>query len=142
MTKDVSVCITGLHVSDGEEKIFQSYAGNYYLKGGTHYIFYEEMSDSGEKIKNSIKIDNGVVSIAKRGLYEYRIIFEESKSNVSYYSTPAGMLEVGIRTNRIEVLEEENAISVHIEYALEIDKVHMSDCEANIKICPGQGQAS
>lgn len=137
MTKNVRICITGLHVSDEEDKIEQIYSGNYYLKDGKHYIFYEEVSDYDKKIKSSIKINNGVVSITKKGLYEYQIIFEELKSNVSYYSTPVGMLEVGIFTNSIEVSEEENTICVHIKYALKIDKVHMSDCEADIKIYSG-----
>lgn len=134
MTKNVGICITGLHMSDEEDRIEQVYSGNYYLKDGRHYIFYEEVSDCDNNIKNSIKINNGVVSITKKGLYEYQIIFEELKSNVSYYSTPVGRLEVEIFTNSIEVREEENTIGVHIEYALKIDKVHMSDCKVDIKI--------
>ncbi|MDE5779989.1 MAG: DUF1934 domain-containing protein [Lachnospiraceae bacterium] len=134
MTKNVRICISGLHVSDEEDSIEQIYSGNYYLKDGKHYIFYEEVSDNDKKIKSSIKINNGVISITKKGIYEYQIIFEELKSNVSYYSTPVGMLEVEIFTNSMKVREEEDTISVHIKYALKIDKVHMSDCEVDIKI--------
>lgn len=136
MNKDIRLSISGLHMSDEQNSIEQEYLGTYYFKDGKHYIFYEEQQDSGEKVKSTIKISNGIVKITKKGLYEYQMIFEESKSNVSYVCTPFGRLEVEVFTNSIELGEEENAIGVHIEYALKIDKEHLSECRVGIKICP------
>lgn len=134
MTKEVIISINGMHRSDGDMVIDKTHMGNYYLKDGVHYVFFEEVSDDGSMYKNSVRISESKVEVSKKGDVSYRMIFEASKNNVSYYHTPFGTMEVHIFTENIEIKEEESSIGVKVDYALEIDGEHMADCKAAIEI--------
>lgn len=134
MTKEVSILINSLQKKEQAENAAVSFIGNYYLKNGVHYIFYDEVAEGGSIIKNSVKISGSRVEIAKKGELSYRLVFETLKNNVSYYITPYGNLEMDVSTESVEVHENEDSIDVKIKYALKIDKEHFTDCEVAIDI--------
>ena len=110
-------------------------AGSYYYKNGKHYIIYEELpEDGGPVIKNVIKIHEGMTEIIKSGDAGARMVFEENKRHVSYYETAFGKILVGIRTSQILVEEEEDRLQVHLEYRLEMESAHVTDCVVDIRI--------
>ena len=58
------------------------------------------------------------------------------KKNQSCYLTPMGELVVGIQTNDIRVEEEENLIKINVEYSLDINYEHVSDCNITVAVRP------
>ena len=118
----------------GDDRMEIITAGQYYYKNGKHYIIYEEIQeDGGTAAKNVIKICDGKAEIIKSGEASVHMIFEEHKKNYSYYDMPYGKMLVGLETKRLDFKEEENHISLQLEYRLEIDYNHMADCVVNIR---------
>ncbi|WP_097014621.1 DUF1934 domain-containing protein [Anaerocolumna aminovalerica] len=136
MKKDVLVSISGLQFEiDKEEAVEIISAGEYYNRNGKHYILYDEILEEMEGITNcTLKISHEQVSIQKKGANNVHMIFEVNRKNLTYYSTPFGDLQIGINTTSIKVTEEKDQILVNIQYELDINYSHVSDCEIQVKI--------
>lgn len=130
MTKDVLITIRGVHTLDHEDNDVEMIVrGDYYQKNGKHYILYEEILEGAEeRVKNVIKISPSSMDIIKKGVTNSRMLFEKNKKNLSCYSTPVGNLVIGIQANHFYVEEQENSIKVNVDYSLDINYEHMSDC--------------
>lgn len=138
MTKDVLVTIAGLQFEiDSEEPIEVITAGQYFCKNEKHYVLYDEILDEMNEIcKNKIKISSDTVEILKTGGSNAHMVFEVGKKNLTYYNTPFGNLLIGIDTTKIECKESEEAIELNIEYGLEVNYEHVSDCGISVKVAP------
>lgn len=136
MKKDVLVSISGLQFEiDKEEAVEVISVGEYYNRNGKHYILYDEILEEVEGITNcTLKISDKQVSIQKKGANNVHMIFEANRKNITYYNTPFGDLQIGINTTSIKVTEEEDQILVTINYELDINYSHVSDCEIQVKI--------
>ena len=121
MTKDVLITIRGVHTLDHEDNDVEMIVrGDYYQKNGKHYILYEEILEGAEeRVKN---VTNS------------RMLFEKNKKNLSCYSTPVGNLVIGIQANHFYVEEQENSIKVNVDYSLDINYEHMSDCRICVDV--------
>ena len=62
------------------------------------------------------------------------MMFEKDKKNVTYYYTPYGNLLIGIDATKVQVEETEHNLSVHVDYALEVNYEHMADCKITMNI--------
>ena len=139
MIKDVRVTVKGVQRDDTTEISRTEIAvpGEYYFKNGSHYIFYEETAeDSGELIKNSLKLKGNVLELNRKGAVNSRMIFETGKRHVTDYATPFGMLRMETVTSRILFAEEGARRRIRAEYELWADGVKMSACRLTIKIEP------
>lgn len=138
MTKDVLVAIAGLQYElESEEPIEVITAGQYFCKNEKHYVLYDEILDeSNEVCKNRIKIGTDMVEILKSGASNVHMVFELGKKNLTYYNTPFGSLLIGIDTTKIVCSESEEAIELNIEYGLEVNYSHVSDCSITVKVTP------
>ena len=138
MTKDVLVTISGLQVmqqESGMEPVDLITPGDYYKKNGRHYVIYDEIMEGFEGVtKNIIKIRDDCVDITKKGLTNVHMVFEKDKQNMTCYETPFGSLMVGINAKSIHVREQENDISLDLEYSLEINYEHLADCTIKMEI--------
>lgn len=136
MTKDVLITIRGVHTLDHEDNDVEMIVrGDYYQKNGKHYIFYEEILEGAEeRVKNVIKISPSSMDIIKKGVTNSRMLFEKNKKNLSCYSTPVGNLVIGIQANHFYVEEQENGIKVNVDYSLDINYEHMSDCRICVDV--------
>lgn len=136
MTKDVIVSISGLQMDmENAAPLEVITVGNYYFKNGKHYILFDEMSDADSTpTKNTIKIDNNRVDVIKKGENSVHMVFEPDRKNMTYYQTPFGSLLVGINTIGISHKEDDLNIHTKIDYALEVNYSHMSDCSIEINI--------
>ena len=136
MTKDVIVSISGLQMDvDSESPLEVITMGNYYYKNGKHYVLFDEtVGDGGEQTKNTIKIAPDRVDVIKKGDNSVHMVFEPDKKNMTYYNTPFGNLLVGINTLDITHEEDELNINTKINYALEVNYAHMSNCSIAINI--------
>lgn len=138
MTKDVLVAIAGLQYElESEEPIEVITAGQYFCKNEKHYVIYDEILDEmNEVCKNRIKIGTDMVEILKSGASNVHMVFELGKKNLTYYNTPFGSLLIGIDTTMIVCSESEEAIELNIEYGLEVNYSHVSDCSITVKVTP------
>ena len=136
MTKDVLITIRGVHTLDHEDNdVEMIIRGDYYQKNGKHYILYEEILEGAEeRVKNVIKISPSSMDIIKKGVTNSRMLFEKNKKNLSCYSTPVGNLLIGIQANHFYVEEQENSIKVNVDYSLDINYEHMSDCRICVDV--------
>lgn len=141
MTKDVLITISGIQMIDEEDSDVEMIVrGDYYQKNGKHYILYEEMMEGFTgKVKNVIKISPSGMDIIKKGIANTHMQFEKNKKNLSCYNTPLGDLVIGIQANRIRIDEEEDCLKINVEYSLDINYQHASDCNIMLDIQSVQG---
>lgn len=136
MQKDVLIFLVSSQSGDfsGDDKIEIITAGQYFYKNNKHYLIYEEIpDDGGPAVKNTIKIYDGKAEVMKSGDASVHMVFEQHKKTFSYYDIPYGKMLAGIETKHLEFNEEENRIFLRLEYSLEIDYQHLSDCIVEIR---------
>ncbi len=139
MDRSVLVTVSGLlftgAIEEEREDVEVVAPGEYFYKNGKHYVLYEEAAENfDETVHNVLKIGPDQMSIRKKGLVDTELTFAPGKETLSHYSTPYGDLVVGIRANELEVLEEEQRLSVQVDYSLEINYEHVSNCFIKIHV--------
>lgn len=139
MREKVIVSIRGIHQGEADDSVEVVSMGEMLKKEDAIYVSYEEASDEAdgtdcEIVKSLMKVKPGQVEIIKKGPAETHMIFVEGKDTMSYYSTPFGELEVVIHTKRLACVEMDNGVHIELEYALEVNAAHMSDCNVDIKV--------
>lgn len=138
MKKDVKVYIKGIHKNEGESSdVGVEAGGQYFLKGGKHYICYDEISEGlGEITKCIIKVssDKNKVEILKKGPGATHMEFAKGYVHNTYLSTIAGKIFIGLDTKFLEVMENEDEIEIKIEYGLMMNNEKVSDCNIDIRI--------
>ncbi len=138
MTKDIRVSVSGIQFEiEPEEPVELITFGDYYFKNGKHYILYDEIDiEEGENIKNRIKIGDGKIEVVKSGTTNGQLIFEQGKNHMTYYDTAMGSLLMGVNTDSISMIEEEDHIQAKVRYSLEMNYSHISQCEITIDVRP------
>lgn len=138
MTKDVliSLCIVQSDPLEKQEDRTQTLiSGNYYEKNDKHYILYEDMMEGFSKaVKTKVKFNEEMLEIIRNEPIGVRMLFEENKKNVTSYNTPYGNILLGISTKKINVIVQPDIIEINLEYMLDADGRHLSDCSMNMKI--------
>ena len=139
MTEDVLITVTGLHAvngeKDAEDKVEITSAGKYYKKNGKHFVLYDEVAEeTGDIIKNRLKLSDSAMEIHKTGPMRTSMVFENGKKNMSWYGTPYGNMLAGIEVTGMDVQESEDLIDVNIDYILEMNYEHVSDAAIHIRI--------
>ncbi|MBS6645417.1 MAG: DUF1934 domain-containing protein [Clostridiaceae bacterium] len=136
MTKDVLISISGIQIADGENSDVEMITtGDYFLKNGKHYIVYDEVMEGFDgMVKNTIKIHPGCLDIMKKGIANVHMVFEEDKKNIACYATPYGDMMVGINTNHISIDESEDKLKVRVDYSLDINYEHVSECNIVVDV--------
>lgn len=135
MTKDIMVSVSGIQFEiEPSEPVELITMGDYYNKNGKHYILYNESDQEDGLTKNRIKMTPEKVEVVKSGATNAQMIFEEGKTNLTYYDTMMGSLLMGVTTESIRIQEEENRIRAQVRYSLEVNYSHISDCEITIDV--------
>lgn len=135
MTKEVLLAIKGLQFDGSEEntEIETLISAEYYKRNDSHYVMFEEAHEGFEETsKNLIKFKENSLDLTKKGLVNVHMVFEENKKSITNYSTPYGDIMIGIDARKINMREEEEQISVDVDYALEMNYEHMADCHISI----------
>ena len=137
MTKEVLVKISGLQsMEEDSDQVEVITIGDYFLKNGKHYVIYDETVDGFEgNIRNTVKISENMMEIRKQGIAMAHMVFEKDKKNLTRYATPMGEMIIEVTTNEIEMKEEEHSLKVRVNYALDINYEHVSDCKIIMDIC-------
>ena len=141
MTKDVILSISGLHVEATNEEAANEpieivTPASYFFRNGHHYIIYEKSEEGiSDVTKNQIKISaRKSLELRKSGVNATNMVFEEDKKSEASYQTPFGNILLGVHTTYMEIREGENEIFVSVNYKLDANKEHLSDCELKIHV--------
>ena len=136
MTSKVLVTISGLQFDvDGESPLELVTVGSYYKRNTKHYVVFEECdTDSKEETKTVIKISENQVNVIRSGANNVNMEFETDKKNMTFYETPYGEILMGLNTLKIDLKEQENELEVMIDYSLEINYTHVSDCRVIVNV--------
>ena len=138
MTKEILLSIAGLHLADGEDgNIEVVTAGDYYNRGGKHYILYDEVTEGMDgHTSNVIKIGEDSLEITKKGLLNTRLVVEKGKSHRTVYQTPFGDIELSLTGQELTVTETEERIDIRAEYVLAVNEENLSECTIEMNIKP------
>lgn len=142
MTKDVLISMKGLQFGITDDQgnatdVDVMTNAQYYNRNGKHFVLFEEtQEDTGDIVKSMIKFDENLMEVTRRGAINTHMVFDMSGQNMSDYSTSFGSLIVGIDTKNISISEQENRISVQVDYGLDVNYEHLSECRINMEICP------
>ena len=126
MNEKVYVTVKGLHFNpehpDMDEDVIEVFnVGVYKLIAGNEYIKYDEVYDSGEKSKTIIKLHDKGVEITKKGELSTHMSFISGEKTVNLYETPFGNVHMGIYSKSVDVIRQEEKISIKVRYSLEIN---------------------
>lgn len=137
MTRDVLIKISGLQMMDGEnDNVEVITTGDYFLKNGRHYVVYDEVMDGFEgNVRNLLKISPDKLDVRKNGIASAHMVFEQDRKNLTRYATPMGEMIVEVSTNRILLEEQVDSLKVSVDYSLDINYSHVSDCNITVDIC-------
>lgn len=137
MKKDVMVSIKGLQSvgEETDEAVELISYGTHQLVDNRHMIQYEELDEEVQEItKVTVVIEKEYVEIIKQGQSNVQMVFQKNQKTTSCYHTPFGDLMIGMDTTNIQVKEEEDIITVDLEYGLDMNCNYIADCNISIKI--------
>jgi len=134
--KNVMISLAGLQYmeEEAEAPIEVITFGNYFLKEGEHFVFYEEVSESGKNTKCRLKFDDSCFEMNKHDEARTKLVFVPGEEYLTSYPTPYGSIFVGILTQSLEVDETEDLIRAKIVYGLEINGAKTANCTLYVKI--------
>lgn len=139
MTQEVLLSLRGLQFDQREEdadKIEMVTVGDYYKRNGKHYVVYEEIMEGfTQPAKNRLKFSEHMLELSRNGLINVHMVFQENKKNLTNYNTPFGQILIGIDTKKVEMKEQEDQITVDVDYSLDVNYEFLSDCHIKISIC-------
>ena len=108
--------------------------GTYRFNDGTHIIEYDESSDEMPgTIHNVIVLGDGKAEVRKSGTIEVDMYFEKEKTNLAYYVTPFGTIELTISTLDVQIQEEDDRIELTIRYSLSVNESLVADCRLQLQ---------
>jgi len=129
MAKDVLVSVKGTQFIDGEKDSVEVItSGTWYEKNGKQYLLYEETYEGMQvTTKNTVKITPEIVEVTKKGAISSRMVYELGKQHMSDYTTPMGLIVLGITTKDIFVEADKDKLHLELKYAMEMNGQFVSD---------------
>lgn len=96
--------------------------GKFAQRNGKFYIIYQETELTGfEDTTTTIKVSEDQVSMTRSGKYNSKMVFRRGEKRLCSYSTPYGVIPVGVNPTNIESHLGDDGGMVSIEYILDID---------------------
>lgn len=139
MTKEILLSLKGLQMEYAEDAdaVETITPADYYRKGSSHYIVYDEMTEGfTDSTRNIIRFQDSYLEVFKRGLINVRMVFEKNKKNITSYQTPFGNILIGVDTESVQIDEKENQINVQVAYTLEANYQYLADCRIEMELRP------
>ncbi len=140
MREQILISVSGLQVVDGEaiptpELIT---TGTYTMEEEQlHRIVYEEQLDGSDEITvNELLFSDSKVELKKEGQVQSHLIFEEGKTNLTFYHTPFGTVSVALTADRVKIRRERQKMDIQLEYGIAMNEQHLGECSLNIHIWP------
>ncbi|MCM1252743.1 MAG: DUF1934 domain-containing protein [Clostridium sp.] len=130
MTKEVWLSIKGTQFQNGEEMeddIRTMVSGAYYEKGESRYVVYEENIEGAPKpVMSKLKFGEHFLELSRNGSLCMRMIFEENKKHMTEYHTPYGDILLGVDTEKINMINKDDEITIEVDYRLEQNNEYLA----------------
>lgn len=121
----------------GSDEVEVFVGGEYYFRNNKHYFLYDEVVEgTTETTRNVVKVASDCMEVTKKGVTNAHMIFEKNKKNVTYYYTPFGSILIGIEAGKINIREQEEEISVDVDYVLDMNSEKVADCSIHMSVKP------
>jgi len=137
MTKQVLVTVKGVQFleNDSEEAVELVTTGNYHCRDNNKYIKYEEVfEDIADTTSNLITIKEDILEVCKKGAINTRMTFQKDTKTQASYKTPYGTIVLRITTKSLDIQENKDNLDIKIDYSLEANNEHLSDCSLSIQV--------
>lgn len=141
MVKDVMITVSGmLYVGTGRDEkdyIDVISPGQYYWRGDKHYLVYDEIAEGCDTpIRNIMKFDAEQVSIRKSGVINTEMVFRQGMETFSNYTTPYGVLDFSIQTQKIRIEESDQLLEADVRYRLTVNSQARENCFIKVRVQP------
>ena len=140
MIKNVLITVRGTQTVDQESETMETtHSGTYRSLPDMDVVLYEEImlddaGNTGGSTKNIMKIQDSQFTLVKKGAIQTEMHFVENQSFHGFYQTPLGVFDMTIHTTALQIQTAENRIDLKIQYALELNGMHVSDCDMKISV--------
>lgn len=140
MIKNVLITVRGTQTVDQEsETIETTHSGTYRSLPDMDVVLYEEImlddaGNAGGSTKNIMKIQDSQFTLVKKGAIQTEMHFAENYTFHGFYQTPMGVFDMTIHTTALQIQTSEKRIDLKIQYALELNGMHVSDCDMKISV--------
>lgn len=125
MKDNAMISLKTLQNIDGSDEINEielKTKGKFAQKNGKFYIIYEESELTGfEDTTTTIKVSDNAVSMTRSGKYNSKMVFRRGEKCLCSYTTPYGVIPVGVSPTLLESRLGDDGGNVNIEYILDID---------------------
>ncbi len=125
MKDNAMISLKTLQNVDGDSEINEielTTKGKFAKKNGKFYIIYQESELTGfEDTTTTIKVSEDSVSMTRSGKYNSKMVFRRGEKCLCSYSTPYGVIPVGVNPTLLESRMDEQGGNVNIEYILDVD---------------------
>ena len=119
---------------DGETVTELSAEAQYFKRDDAHYILYEETAEDGASVKVRIKLKGLLLEVTRRGAIHSHMIFETGREHTMEYTTPFGILMMGVLTHSVKAYLSDNELTIAADYSLTASEAKISQCKITIKI--------
>ena len=137
MKKDVLINIKSIHNSEDDYDVIELFTtGQYYRRGGSFYISYDESESTGyEGSRTTLKVEpEKMVTLSRTGSANSQLIVERGVRHQCHYDAGYGDLLVGVQGSRIKSSLSENGGSLEIKYSIDINSMYASENEMYIQV--------
>lgn len=139
MKREVCIETNGTQHVNGVEQVETAIAeGVFFRKDDGFFVLYDENPEEGGIVKCRIKYEDGAIEVKKGGDAHVVMLFRVGTITPSDYRFVFGTLHFVINTKSISVNEQEDEITIHIEYEMKSEGQHISQNVMDIVIRPSQ----
>ena len=125
MKNNAIISLRTLQEIEGEDKpntIELKTKGRFAEKNGKYYVIYEESEMTGfEDTTTTIKVSSDMVSMTRNGKFNSKMVFKPGEKRLCSYSTPYGVIPVGVNPTSLKTNLTEKGGDVLIDYILDVD---------------------
>ncbi len=125
MKNNAIISLKTLQSIEGEEKpntIELKTKGRFAEKNGKFYVIYEESEMTGfEETTTTIKVSDDMVSMTRNGKFNSKMVFKPGEKRLCSYTTPYGVIPVGVNPISLKSNLNSNGGDVMIDYILDVD---------------------
>ena len=121
--------VLGTQTVDGEsDSIEVITSGDYQREGDSVVITYPEYNAEDPNIHTdaTVTLDNGTLSIERRGESSSRLLLEKGKRHQCLYETPMGAMFIGIFTDNITAQLTDSGCEIKASYQLDFNNSAVS----------------
>ena len=104
--------------------------------GGGWQLDYIEQSEGLEGSRSALRVQDRLVSLTREGEYPLNITLEQGVRHHCYYSTPAGLMHLGVFARSVESDISRSGGRIKLNYTLDFYADLMSSNQMEINVHP------